>query len=258
MKFELLPSTFDENGKASSRQHLPCFVVDNCVAFDAGSLAMGCNDLQRANIRDVVLTHAHLDHVAGLPLFIDDLYSTLVEPVTVHAAPEVIEVLEQHIFNWSVYPKFSELKNGKGPVMIYKPFAVGTEFSVKHLRIMPLAVNHRVPTAGFIISNGSSAVAMSGDTWKMDGFWPDVNKQEALSALLIECAFPNELEDLAEISHHLTPRSLAIEIEKFMKPDCPIHIINIKPAYRDAVIGQLRALGSDRIKVFEVGTVYDL
>lgn len=258
MKIELLPSTFNADGNASSRQHLPCFVVDDSVAFDAGSLAMGCTERQRQSIRDVVLTHAHLDHIAGLPLFIDDLYSTLEEPVTVHAEPDVIAVLEQHIFNWSVYPKFSELKNGKGPVMVYQPFTIGSDFSVKHLTIKPLAVNHRVPTAGFIISNGNSAVAMSGDTSKMDGFWPDVNKQESLSALLIECAFPDELEDLAEISHHLTPRSLAAEIGKFTNSDCPIYIINIKPAYRDAVIAQLQELGSDRIEAFEVGKVYDL
>ena len=77
MKVQLLPSTFDESGKASSRQHLPCFVIDDVVAIDAGSLAMACTDQQRANIRDIVLSHAHLDHIAGLPLFIDDLYSVL-------------------------------------------------------------------------------------------------------------------------------------------------------------------------------------
>ena len=68
MKLQLLPSTFDENGRASPRQHLTCFVIDDCVAIDAGSLAMSVNPVQRKNIRDIVLTHAHLDHIAGLPL----------------------------------------------------------------------------------------------------------------------------------------------------------------------------------------------
>ena len=256
MKFELLPSTFDENGKASSRQHLACFVVDDCVAFDAGSLALACRERQLADIRDIVLTHAHLDHIAGLPLFIDDLYSTLEKPVTIHATSEVIEVLERHIFNWEIYPKFSELQNKNGPVMVYQPFTVGKEFSVKHLSITPLAVNHRVPTAGFIISDGSSSIAMSGDTWKMEGFWPNVNTQ-GISALLIECAFPNELEELAAISHHLTPKSLEAEIGKFTRTDCPIYIINIKPAYRETVIGQIKDLRSDKINILEVGRVYD-
>ncbi len=75
MKLQLLPGTFDENGMASPRQHLSCFVVDDCVAIDAGSLAMAASTVQRKQIRDVVLTHAHLDHIAGLPLFIDDLFA---------------------------------------------------------------------------------------------------------------------------------------------------------------------------------------
>jgi cAMP phosphodiesterase len=232
--------------------------VDGCVAFDAGSLAMACSDEQRSNIRNVVLTHAHLDHIAGLPLFVDDLYSTLAEPVTVHAAPEVIEVLERDIFNWSVYPKFSELQNANGPVMVYQPFTVGNEFSIKHLIVKPVAVNHRVPTAGFIIADGSSVVAMSGDTSSMDGFWPAVNEHRTLSALLIECAFPNELEELAEVSHHLTPRSLGVELGKFTVPRCPIYVINIKPVYREVVVAQLKRLNLDRVGIFDVGKVYDL
>jgi len=257
VKLQLLPSTFDESEKASCRQHLACFIVDDLVAFDAGSLAMACSDKQRDNVRDIVLSHAHLDHIAGLPLFIDDLYSALTEPVVVHATADVIDVLERDIFNWSVYPKFSELANEFGPVMAYRSFDLGSAFSVQHLQVTPLAVNHRVPTAGFIISDGRSTVAMSGDTSAMDAFWPTVNETEQLTALLIECAFPNELEDLAEISHHLTPRSLAAELEKF-EADCPIHIINIKPAFRDTVIAQLGELKIKGLAILEVGKVYDL
>ena len=236
---------------------MPCFVINDNVAIDAGSLAMACNDKQRAGIRDIVLSHAHLDHIAGLPLFVDDLYSVLIEPVCVHASQEVIDVLERDIFNWSVYPRFSELENDFGPVMAYRPFTVGSEFSVKGLTIRPLAVNHRVPTSGFMISDGRSTLAMSGDTSAMDQFWPSVNAHPDLKALLIECAFPIELEELAEISHHLTPRSLAAELEKF-KSDCPIHIINIKPAFRETIIAQISDLKMDNITIFEVGRIYDL
>ena len=108
MKLQLLPSTFDENGTASPRQHLSCFIVDDQVAIDAGSLAMAATAVQKKQIRDIVLTHAHLDHIAGLPLFIDDLFANLDAPVCVHAAPEVIETLERDIFNWAIYPRFSE------------------------------------------------------------------------------------------------------------------------------------------------------
>ena len=257
MKFQLLPSTIDENGQASARQHLACFVVDDRIAFDAGSLAMSCTENQRTNLRDIVLTHAHLDHIAGLPLFIDDLYSTLTEPVRVHATEEVINVLERDIFNWSVYPRFSELRNSHGPVMIYKPFSLGVDFPVGHLRVKAAAVNHQVPAAGFVVTDMKTTVAMSGDTSEMEEFWVMVNGHGGLSTLLIECAFPNELQDLADLSHHLTPRALAAELEKFEKSDCPVFIINIKPSYRDAVIAQINELRLKNVNVLGIGQVYD-
>src|SRR5689334_19775343 len=114
MKVQLLPSTFNSGGRASEKQHLTCFVIDDCVALDAGSLAMAASEDHQRKVRDIVLTHAHLDHVAGLPLFIDDLFPTLSSPVTVHSTQPVIDTLERDIFNWSVYPRFSELTNDNG------------------------------------------------------------------------------------------------------------------------------------------------
>ncbi len=257
MKIQLLPSTFDENGSASPRQHFACFIIDDCVAIDAGSLAMAASTNQRSQIRDVVLTHAHLDHIAGLPLFIDDLFSTLDAPVFVHATTEVIETLEQNIFNWAIYPRFCELENANGAVMKYQPFEIGKEFSVKHLRLKPISVNHRVPTVGFIIADGKTTFAISGDTAEVDGFWQTLNSEENLSALLIECAFPNELRELANASHHLTPLGLQKELSKFNRKECSIYVINIKPMYREAVVRQIEELEIENLQILEVGQVYE-
>ena len=256
MKIQLLPSTFDENGTVSPRQHLSCFVVDDAVAIDAGSLAMATSAVQRKQIRDVVLTHAHLDHIAGLPLFIDDLFASLEKPVCVHAVPDVIETLERDVFNWSIYPRFSELENKNGAVMKYQPFNVGDEFSVKHLSLKAVSVNHKVSTVGFIVSDGTTKFAISGDTSEMNGFWQIVNAEKNLSALLLECAFPDELEELALASHHLTPKILCKELEKFQRDACAVYVINIKPMYRDEVVRQIEALEIEYLQIFEVGQIY--
>ena len=257
MKFQLLPSTFNENGTASPRQHLSCFVIHDTVAIDAGRLAMAATAAQKKQIRDVVLTHAHLDHVAGLPLFIDDLFAGLDVPVCVHAAPEVIEILERDIFNWEIYPRFSELENDKGAVMHYRHFKTGEEFSVKHLRLKAVAVNHKVAAVGFVVSDGTTKFALSSDTAEMDEFWNAVNAEENLSVLLIECAFPNELDELARASHHLTPKTLQKELGKFKQTECAIYIINIKPMYRDEVVQQISALEIENLQILEVGQIYE-
>jgi cAMP phosphodiesterase len=254
----MLPSSFDENGFASARQHLPCFVINDSIALDAGSLAMAASDFQRQNIRDIILTHAHLDHIAGLPLFVDDLFAHLEKPICVYATGEVIEALEKHIFNWEIYPRFSELCNNQCRIMEYQKFVAGTQFVVKNLRVEAVEVNHKVPTVGLIFSDGSTTLAMSGDTAKMDGFWTRINELDASpDAVFIECAFPDDLSELAEISHHLTPSALRREIGKLRHRNCPIYIINLKPMYRESIIEQIRRLEIENLHILEVGKVYE-
>ena len=256
MRLQLLPSTFDTD-TASLRQHLTCFVIDDVVAIDAGSLAMAASALHLRQIRDVVLTHAHLDHIAGLPLFIDDLFSTLSEPVTIYSTESVMQTLERDIFNWSVYPRFSELSNANGPVLKYRTFGEAEKFSVKHLTFQPVAVNHKVPSTGFLVSDGGTTIGLSGDTAEMDGFWNLINSTEDLSAILLECAFPDELEDLARVSHHLTPRRMKLELEKCERR-CPIYVVNLKPMFRESIVRQLVELNEADLTVLQVGRVYDL
>lgn len=253
----MLPSTFDESGHASARQHLSCLIIDDSVAFDAGSLAMATSQAQKRQIRDVVITHAHLDHIAGLPLFVDDLFASLKSPVRVHATREVIEILERDIFNWSVYPRFSELTNSFGAVMEYCPFEPEREFVVRHLRVVAVRVNHKVPSVGFVISDEENTVALSGDTAENGRFWECVNRIKNLSAILVECAFPNELNDLAGISYHLTPQKLELELRK-LTLDCPVYVINIKPMYFELVTRQIADLEIENLQVLEVGKVLKL
>lgn len=256
MKLRLLPSSFENDGFASAKQHLTCLVVNDRVAIDAGSLAMGATDAERASVRDVVLSHAHLDHIAGLPLFLDDLFSTLTEPVKVHASREVVEVLERDVFNWSVYPRFSELSNETGPVVEYVPFSNGTEFNIGDLGLTPVSVNHKVPSSGFLLNDGATKVAITGDTSSMEDFWIAWDRIGGLDVLLIECAFPDELAQLAAMSHHLTPSSLKRELERPMLEDCEVYIVNIKPSYRKQVLEELAAIDFPKLKVLEVGRTY--
>src|SRR4051794_17422432 len=149
-----------------------------------------------------------MDHIASLPIFIDDLFPTLQEPMRIHATPEVIELLERDVFNWNVYPRFSELKNDFGSVMEYIPIPADGKFSVAHLEIQAVAVNHIVPTIGLVVSDGKTQIAFSSDTAETQEFWNVVNETKHLDALFIEASFPNEMAQLAEVSRHFTPASL--------------------------------------------------
>lgn len=256
MKVQLLPSTFDSDGRATLDQRLTCYLIDDCVAIDAGSIAIALTAEQRTKVRDIIVTHPHMDHIASLPIFIDDLYPTLKQPVRVHATAEVVALLERDVFNWNVYPRFSELKNDFGPVMEYVPIPEGKEFKVAHLTMSALPVNHIVPTVGLIVSDGKSTVAFSSDTAETDQFWQAINNSKRIDALLIEASFPNSMAKLAHVSRHFTPASLGKELRKLTHNGLDILAVHLKPAYRQTIIEELKELNIPSLKVMEPGKTY--
>ena len=257
MRVQLLPSTFDAQGVANLEQRLTCFLIDDCVAVDAGSIAIALSNEQRSKVKDIIITHPHMDHVASLPIFIDDLYPSLQEPMRVHATPEVIQLLERDIFNWNLYPRFSDLKNDYGPVMEYVPIPIGKPFTVAHLNVVAVPVNHIVPTVGLVVSDGQKSVAFSSDTAETEEFWKILNEMKDLDALLIEASFPNRMAKLAEVSRHFTPASLGQELKKLNHNGMDIMAVHLKATYRDEIIAQLNALNIPKLSAMEPGRIYE-
>jgi ribonuclease BN (tRNA processing enzyme) len=257
VKIQLLPSTFDSRGRATPEQRLTCYLIDDRVTVDAGSIAIALTDAQRDTVRDVIITHPHIDHIASLPIYIDDLFGFLDGPVRVHATEEVIGMLERDIFNWTVYPRFSELSNDKGRVMEYVPFRVGEEFKVAHLRVVAVPVNHIVPTVGLIVSDAKTTVAFSSDTYETEEFWHVVNRTPRLDALLIEASFPDSMAQLAEVSRHFTPALLRKELRKLDHNGLDILAVHLKPAYREKLVEELKALAIPKLRIMEPGHTYE-
>jgi ribonuclease BN (tRNA processing enzyme) len=257
VKIKLLPSTIDAEGRASPEQRLSCFVIDGRVCIDAGSIAIGLSEDERAAVRDVIVTHPHMDHVATLPIYIDDLFASLTEPVRVHATPEVCRILARDVFNGTVYPPFQNFDNGRTRVLEFVPFREGEEVRVAHLTFRAVAVSHIVPTVGLVLSDGERIVAFSSDTSETEEFWRVCNREPRLDALLIEASFPNSLSKLAETSGHLTPAALGRELRKLAHEDLDILAMHLKPSFRQQLVEELEALGVPRLAAMEPGREYE-
>jgi cAMP phosphodiesterase len=232
-------------------------VIDDRVTVDAGSIGIALTDAQQRTIRDVIVTHPHMDHIASLPIFVDDLFGELREPVRIHATQEVIDLLKADVFNDTVYPKFDELRNAHGRVMEYVPFTLGREFKVAHLTCTAVSVNHIVPTVGLLVSDGMTTVAFSSDTAETEELWRVVNAASQLDALFIEASFPDAMEGLAKASKHLTPSMLRNELVKLDHNGMDILAVHLKPAYREKVVAELKQLQVEGLSVMEPGRVYE-
>ena len=107
-------------------------LVDHDILIDAGT---GLSDLpldELAAIDHVFITHSHLDHIAALPLMVDSVADLREHPLTIHATAATLETIRSHVFNWAIWPDFSEIAIRDRQVMRYNPIAVGQKIPPRH------------------------------------------------------------------------------------------------------------------------------
>lgn len=254
MQIRLLPSTLGPDGRASAEQHLTTVLIDDVVAVDAGSLAL--SGAAYHAVRDIIITHPHLDHTATLPIFVDDLFSDLREPVRVHTTAEIAATLEANIFNWTVYPRFSGLCNEYGPVMQYVSLETGTTARIAHLTMTTVPVTHGIPTFGLIADDGERVAVFGSDSSATEKLWHVANRQRRVDAVILECSFPDEMAQMAHHAGHLTPQTLAGELRKLDATGYEIFVMHLKPAFREKVVAQLQALDIKALHIMEAGRAY--
>jgi ribonuclease BN (tRNA processing enzyme) len=203
-------------------------LLDHDVLIDAGT---GVGDLSLAEmimIDHVFVTHSHLDHIASIPLMVDSVGFMRDKPLVVHATTETIAILKQHIFNWKIWPDFSEIPNAQRPCLRYETIELGKTVNLGGRKITPLPANHVVPAVGFQLDSGAASLVFSGDTTVCDGLWEAANRIDNLQYLIVETAFSNAELELAIKSKHFCPSLLAKDIVK-LKRDPEIFITHLKP-----------------------------
>lgn len=218
------------------------FLIDGDVLVDAGT---GVGDLTLQEMRridHVLLTHSHLDHVAALPLMVDAIASDREFPIRIHALQATIDALKMHIFNNVIWPDFSKIPTREAPFISFHPLVLGEELTLcgKHIEVLPAV--HTVPAVGYAVSAaaGSQSWVFTGDTERNPALWDRIN-QLNVGMLVIETAFSNRERDLAKKSLHLSPDSLAEELECIAGGKTyPIYITHTKPAETELIMDEIQ------------------
>ncbi len=220
------------------------FLVDNDILLDAGS---GVGDLSLAEltrIDHVFVTHSHLDHVTSIPFLVDTVGGMRAKPITVHASAPTIEILRQHLFNWSIWPDFTEIPSAEAPFMRYEEVELGRTVELDGRTFTPIPAVHTVPAIGYHLDSGEGSLVFTGDTGPNDELWKVVNRISNLKVLIIETAFSNKERQLAEVSKHLCPSMLADELAKLeRRPE--VWITHLKPGEIELTMEEIEAAAGD-------------
>jgi ribonuclease BN (tRNA processing enzyme) len=232
------------------------FLVNDSLALDAGWVSGALSLKEQVKVKDILISHSHLDHTCTLPFLIDNNFSAPGFSLRIYAIPEVIAAMKNHLFNNHTWPDFTCIPNDMTPVLKLVDIAEEKPFAINGLTIRAMRVSHIVPTTGFIIEDKKSAIAFSSDTGPTQKFWDLVNETRNVRAVITETSFPNELQDLANASGHMTPISLGQELEK-LKLDVPVYLYGCKPKHLDVIKRQIRALKRKKLALLVQGKTYN-
>lgn len=252
MNICLLPSSVTPD--RGSYFLLTTFLIDDRVAIDAGSLGLFATPGEQAKVKHIFLSHAHIDHLASLPLFLENVAGSG-EPVTVYGSASVLDCLRRDLFNGRLWPDFFAIVRDGVPLVRSETLEPGRPVSLLGLTLTPIAVNHSVPTLGYIIDDGQSAVVVVGDTAPTQEIWEQASRLPHLRAVFLEASFPDHLAELADRTGHLTPRTFAAEVSKLNRP-VPVFAVHLKATYHAEIAEELKRLGRAEIEITQPGRVY--
>jgi 3',5'-cyclic-nucleotide phosphodiesterase len=168
-------------------------------------------------IKGYLISHAHLDHIAGLIVASPD---DSAKPI--YGLASVNERIERTYFNWEAWPNFGD--KGRPPILKkygYRDLAPGrrTELSDTGMMVTAFPLSHGGPeSTAFLIESGEDALLCFGDTGpdevekstKIADVWAavaDKVRAKQLKAIIIEVSYTNAQPD-KQLFGHLTPNWL--------------------------------------------------
>jgi ribonuclease BN (tRNA processing enzyme) len=244
------------SGGIGAGSRTSAMLIDDDVLIDAGTGIgdLALDDLQ--SIRHVFLTHAHLDHIAGLPMLADCVFDeNFDEPLCVYARSETLDAIKAHLFNDVIWPDFAKLPDEGNPMLRYVRTNPGDTVSIRHRNFQAIDVLHSVPSLGYTVQNSGGVFAVSGDTKTNETLWPVLNACNDLKVLVIEVSFPDEQEKLATMAGHYCPSTMSRDLAR-LDHDPEIWLTGMKPGEEERILHQvIAAVPEKKIRMLSRGTV---
>ena len=252
MQVELLPSSIP----ASDAQFLVSFLVDGEVAIDAGSVGLLTDLGRQERVRHVFITHEHVDHIASLPILLENVYQPGPECVELLAAADVLDFLHRDVFNGRVWPDFFALSAGEDRFVRGTPLDPRVPVVRAGKTFTPVPVAHGCETLGLLVDDGRTAVAFPSDTGPTEEFWEVAVGCGRLRAVFLEASFPAAHGDLARRTGHHSTASFAAEVRK-LPSDVRVIVVHRKARYAAEIAREIAALGLPNVELVRPGFVYE-
>ena len=233
--------------------HLSGFLLDRKILFDAGSLTNVLDERDQVKIESIFITHAHLDHIIGIPFLADSIIvGKHRSRVKIFAIPSVVKTIKRHLFNSAVWPDFTEIPNIEKSILNLVELRPGRSIPIDGFTITPFPVRHAVPAVGYLVEDRRGSFFYTGDAGPTGKTWARM-KDKKIDSLIIDVSFPNKMKHLAVRTGHLTPALLKEELLKIEPAPRNIYVTHIKPQYYKTIRVELAHLGIKNLRLLKEG-----
>ena len=229
------------------------FLINNETLMDAGSVTSALSVEELLHIRNVLISHPHMDHIKGLLFLAAIVAEHNAHHLNIIATKGTIVAIQEYLFNNAVWPDFSKIPGNDRPAIRYTRINTNELLHLGSLRIRAIPVHHVGEAVGFIVQEGAKNIVYTGDTGPTEAIWQEANKIPDLCAVFAEASYPNRMQRMADITQHLTPRTLEIELRKLKRRETQIFLFHLKPQYLQELEAQIRALKNFPITILKQG-----
>lgn len=235
----------------------PAFLIDGKILLDAGTIGARLSESEQWGIKNILITHSHLDHIKGIPFLADNIVmKNKRHSITLFGIKETLTALRENLLNDKLWPDFTKISAAIEPVIKLRNVSVGRAFRIGEYTVEACRVNHTVPAVGYTVKDGSGRVLLyTGDTGPTDEIWHTVPR---IDTVIVEVSFPNKMEALARKTGHLTSRLLSGELDKMKNFHGRVFVTHPKPQYIDSIEKEIRKIDGRGIEMLKDGKVYEI
>ena len=207
-------------------RHTAClFLPEAGLVLDAGTGLFRVFPNLMTRELDIFITHAHLDHILGLPDCHVPLKLGRLDAVRVHGTAETLDAIRDHLFAKSLFPVDTPLEYYE----LSESIPIPNSGTVTHF-----ALKHPGGSAGYKVTWPKFSLAYITDTTADDSYLDFI---QGVDLLIHECNFDDELKDLANQTGHSYASAVAnlakaanvkrlyfTHIDPYADPDHPIDL----------------------------------
>ncbi|MDX1705263.1 3',5'-cyclic-nucleotide phosphodiesterase [Pseudidiomarina sp.] len=223
-----------------------CLQLSDQVLIDAGSGLGELSLSEMKGVRHVLLTHAHMDHICFLPMFLANIIGQQSEPVTVYGSEDTLAMIKKHLFNWEIWPDFTQLPDRINPCLKLQTITDADLLVLDDMLLRPFVVDHAVSTFGYSIRKANRHTVFTADTGYDPRLVIQLDTLGDIDDLILECSFPDHLQELAKTSGHLTPQLASRLVTELATPPGQVWITHLKPSYENELRQVLSATAATR------------